>query len=153
MIYRKFWSVLFSLFISSSIFSTEARSSSSVEELMFRVALEDPTMQYLVKENFSNSNITVACAVLSKQWQLGRVSGSNPSNPGDPMIPFLMHGMAEVTLFAVQSFQLDEVKDLTKRALAKFEYSEKFRSSSMSVCSTLMVPIIRFVMQKNNIVK
>jgi hypothetical protein len=152
MYYQKSWLVLLVVIFSFFFLSSEARSSNATESLMFRDALKDPTMQYLVKENFPIPKVTVACAVLSLQWRAGRIEGSNPSNPGDPGTSLLMHGMAEVTIFALNTIPPDEVKQLMYRALAKFEESEDFRESSMSVCSSLMVPMLRFVMQKNNLI-
>ena len=148
------FSLLLSIIITASMSSVvDARLPSALESTMFRSALQDNTMQYLVQENFSDINIVVSCAVLSLQWQSGRILGSSPSNPGGPDVPLLMYGMAEVTLFAANEFPSDEVKRLTKKALEKFEQSEDFRETSMSVCSTLMVAPLRYVMQKNNLLR
>ena len=131
----------------------EVAASEARETLMFREALRDETMRYLARENFSDVRLAAGCAVLSLQWREGRIAESSPSNPGDPGVPLLMHGMAEVTLFALSEYPQDEVDKFVKRALEQFEVSRDFREAVMSGCSELMIAPLRFVMQKYNMIE
>lgn len=142
--------VIVSTLTSSAV---DAQPLNAPESSMFRGALQDSTMQHLVRENFYDPNIVVVCAVLSLQWRSGRIVGSDPFNPGSPDVPLLMYGMLEATSFAVTDFPSEKVQELTLKALEKFENSADFRDTAMSVCSTAMVAPLRYVMQKYNLIR
>jgi hypothetical protein len=133
--------------------SSYARGAEAVsaESRMFQEALTDPTMQYLVSESFSNISVAVGCSVLSLQWREGRIEGSEPASAGSPSVPLLMHGMAETSVYVLTNFPSGEVRELTQFALGMFEESQVFRERLMSICSSLMVPVLRYVRQKNNL--
>lgn len=120
---------------------------------MFRDALRDPTMQYLSRENFHDIRITAGCAALALQWRSGRIANSTPDQPGDQSVSLTMHGMAEVTLFLLAEQPRHDVDLYLQRALRQFENSSDFRERASSVCTALMIPMIRFVMQRNDIIK
>jgi hypothetical protein len=120
---------------------------------MFRVSMRDPTMQYLAREYFSDTRVAATCSVLALQWRSGRISDSTPDRPGDVSVPVTMHGMAEVTLFILSERPKSDVDLYVQRALRQFENSVAFRERAVSVCTELMIPMIRFTMQKNNIIQ
>ena len=135
------------------VFLNNAAASEARETFMFREALRDETMRYLAREYFADVRIASGCAVLSLQWRAGRIAESSPADPGDPSVPLLMHGMAEVTLFVLSEYPQDQVDKFVKRALEQFESSSEFREVAMSACSDLMVAPLRFVLQKNNMIE